>query len=43
MDMEYSVEVHRQLEKEFQKSALHRPMVVERYEAGTVLTYDIKG
>ena len=43
MDMEYSVEVHRQLEKEFQNTALHRPMDFERYEAGTVLTYDIKG
>ena len=43
MNMDHSVAVHRQLEKEFQKSALHRPMVVERYEAGTVLTYDIKG
>ncbi len=43
MDMEYSVEVYRQLEKEFQNTALHRPMVFERYEAGTVLTYDIKG
>jgi hypothetical protein len=43
MDMEYSVEVYRQLEKEFQNTALHRPMVFKRYEAGTVLTYDIKG
>ena len=43
MDTEYSVEVHRQLEKEFQNTALHRPMVLERYEAGTELTYDITG
>ena len=43
MDMEYSVEVYRQLEKEFQNTGLHRPMVFERYEAGTVLTYDITG
>ena len=43
MDMEYSVEVYRQLEKEFQDTDLHRPMCFERYEAGTVLSYDIKG
>ena len=43
MDIDYSVEVYRQLEKEFQKTALHRPMYFERYEAGTVLNYDIKG
>ena len=43
MDMDRSVEVYRQLEKEFQNTALHRPMVFERYEAGTVLTYDIIG
>jgi hypothetical protein len=43
MDIDYSVEVYRQLEKEFQSTALHRPMCVERYEAGTVLTYDITG
>jgi hypothetical protein len=35
MDIEYSVEVHRQLEKEFEKYGLHRPMHLERYEAGT--------
>ena len=43
MDVEYSVEVYRQLEKEFQSTGLHRPMSCERYEAGTVLTYDITG
>ena len=43
MDMDYSVAVYRQLEKEFQNTALHRPMYFERYETGTVLTYDIKG
>ena len=43
MEIEYSVDVHRQLEKEFQDTALHRPMSLERYEAGTVLTYNITG
>src|SRR5210317_469010 len=43
MDMEYSVEVHRQLEKEFENAALHRPMVFERYEAGTLLSYEMTG
>jgi len=43
MEIEYSAEVHRQLEKEFQDAALYRPMSFERYEAGTVLTYDMKG
>jgi hypothetical protein len=43
MESDYSVDVYRQLEKKFQDTALHRPMSFERYEAGTVLTYDIKG
>jgi len=43
MDMEYSVEVYRQLEKEFENTALHRPMYFERYEAGTVLAYEMTG
>ena len=43
MDMDHSVEVYRQLENEFQNMTLHRPMHVERYEVGTVLTYDIEG
>ena len=43
MDIDYSVEVHRQLEKEFENAALHRPMHLERYEAGTLLTYEMTG
>ena len=41
MNKEYSIEVHRYLEKEFKELALHRPMRMERYEVGTELTYDI--
>jgi len=43
MIAEYSVDVHRRLEKTFQELALHRPMQVERYEAGTELTFDVTG
>jgi hypothetical protein len=39
--MEYSVEVIEELEKQFKAAALHRPMRVERYEAGTELVYDV--
>ena len=41
MNKEYSIEVHKDLEKEFKQLALHRPMRVERYEIGTELAYDI--
>ena len=37
--MDNSVEIYRMLEKEFQSTALHRPMRIERYEAGTELDY----
>jgi len=43
MDIEYSVEVSKKLEEEFRKAALHRPMHVERFEAGTELVYDVTG
>jgi len=43
MDIEYSEETIRELEREFQATALHRPMHVERYEVGTELLYDVKG
>ena len=43
MATEYSVEVINELEKEFRAAALHRPMRVERYEAGTELVYDVTG
>ena len=39
--MEYSVDVIKELEKEFQAAALHRPMRFERYEPGTELVYDV--
>jgi len=43
MTTEYSVEVHRELEREFHRVALHRPMHLDRYEAGTELVYDVTG
>ncbi len=39
--MEKSVEIYRLLEKDFQSMALHRPMKIERYEAGTELIYSV--
>ncbi len=39
--MNNSVEVYRLLEKDFQSMALHRPMQIERYEAGTELKYAV--
>jgi hypothetical protein len=41
--MDNSVEVYRLLEQEFASMALHRPMRIERYEAGTELEYDVVG
>jgi hypothetical protein len=41
MDTEYSVEVCKTLEEEFNAAALHRPMAVVRYEAGDRLSYDL--
>jgi len=41
MAIEYSLEVHRELEQEFRGAALHRPMRVWRYEAGTELVYHV--
>jgi len=35
------LEVYRKLEQEFHAADLHRPMRIERYEAGTELEYDI--
>ncbi|MGD8442370.1 MAG: hypothetical protein PVI94_02670 [Desulfobacterales bacterium] len=43
MDMNNTVEVYRQLEKEFIHTELHRPMHLERHEDGTVLQYDVIG
>ena len=39
--MDDSVEVYRLLEEEFHSTALHRPMQIERYEAGTELEYAV--
>ena len=41
MNKEYSIEVYKALEKEFDQLELQRPMRMERYEAGTPLAYDI--
>ena len=41
MNKDDSIEVYRKLEDEFNQLGLHRPMRFERYEAGTVLSYDI--
>ena len=41
--MDNSVAVYRLLEEEFQSMALHRPMQIERYEAGTELEYMVTG
>jgi len=43
LEAEYSVETYRELEEEFRKTALQRPMQVKRYEAGTELEYDVTG
>ncbi len=43
MSKEYSVEVCRELEAGFHTAKLHRPMRISRYDAGTVLTYDVSG
>ena len=43
MDIGYSAEMYRELEEEFRKADLHRPMQVERLEAGTELVYDVTG
>ena len=41
--MDDAVAVYRQLEEEFHRMALHRPMRYERYEAGTELEYTLTG
>jgi hypothetical protein len=43
MSKEYSVDVCRQLEAGFHTARLHRPMRINRYDAGTELTYDVQG
>jgi len=41
MSTDDGIKVYRNLEEEFNQLNLHRPMRVERYEAGTALAYDI--
>ena len=41
MNTIYSVENYRKLEKAFYRTALHRPMHMERYEVGTELVYEV--
>ena len=41
MTTDYSIDTCKELEKIFQDKQLHRPMRVERYDAGDVLTYSI--
>ena len=41
MDIGYSTEVSRQLENEFRRAELLRPMRFARYEPGTELAYDV--
>jgi len=42
MTQEYSIEICRTLEARFRDAGLHRPMRVQRYDAGTELIYDVK-
>jgi len=42
MAEEYSIEVCETLQAEFYDARLHRPMRIERYDAGTELLYDIQ-
>ena len=37
------VDTYRALEKQFERANLHRPMHMQRYEAGTELEYNITG
>jgi hypothetical protein len=39
----YSLEVHRELERAFYKTNLHRPMHLERFEQGSELEYEVTG
>lgn len=43
MQNEYSVETTLSLQERFEACKLHRPMRVQRYDAGTELVYDISG
>ena len=37
-----TLDIYRKLEKRFEDANLHRPMRIERYEAGTELEYDVE-
>jgi hypothetical protein len=41
--MDYSADIYRQLEVEFNKTSLYRPMCVTRYRAGKELEYNVTG
>ena len=41
--MSYSTEIYKKLVEKFRRSALHRPMQIDRYEPGTELEYEITG
>ena len=43
MAEEYSIETIRKLEEKIHAAQLHRPMRVGRYDAGTELTYNVRG
>ena len=43
MTQDTGVDVYRKLENAFTRTAIHRPMHLQRYEAGTDLVYHIKG
>ncbi len=43
MEIGCSDKIYWELEKEFSRAALHRPMYVERLEAGTELEYEVTG
>ena len=43
MAKEYSVDVCRELESGFRDTGVYRPMRIKRYDAGTELTYDVRG
>ncbi len=41
MATEYSVQITKELEDEFNRTALHRPMRIERYDVGNEIVYDV--
>jgi hypothetical protein len=43
MDIDYSIEIQKQLETKLHAAELHRPVRLDHYEAGTELTFDATG